>query len=63
MDEGFAAYTVIWEGSSIEVEEIVLHFVVKCNVKSSVSAAKSVVYVEVRSAAVSFFWGLGGVLS
>ena len=41
MENGFAAYVVRWEGSSSEVEETALHFVVTCDDDYSMSEAKS----------------------
>ena len=57
MDEGFAAYALIGEGSSSEAEELVMHFFVTCDDEASVTAANSMTYEEELSAAVEFFEG------
>ena len=50
-------YAVIGEGLSSEAEELVTHFLVTCNDKASVVAAKYLTYREVPIAAVTAFKG------
>ena len=60
--EGFDAYAVRLEGLPSEVEDLVMHFILMCDNKASVTAARSVMYGEGPRAAVTFLW-LGGVTS
>ena len=57
VDEGFDTYIVRGEGlfSKVDLEELVTHFVVKCNDEASIAAAKSMTYEEVLSTAINFF--------
>ena len=55
VDRGFSAYAVRGEVLSIEVKEIVTHFIVTCNDDASVTADKSMTCGEVLRAAVAFF--------
>ena len=48
---------------SSEVEELVTHFVVMCNYKPSITASKSVTYVEGLRSAVLFILKVRGVTS
>ena len=51
------------EGLSSDLEDLVTHFVVACNVKASATADKSMQYGEVLIAAVICFLRLWGVTS
>ena len=51
----FAASAVIGESSSIEVEDIITHFIVMSGGEASVAAAKSVTYGKGCTAAVNCF--------
>ena len=46
MDDGFAVYAVIGEGSSSKLDDPVTQFVVTCNDESSIYAAKYLTYEE-----------------
>ena len=58
MDESFAAYTVRGEGSLIELEDVVTHFIVMCNDNSSVSKSTFVTYRKGMTSVVGV--GVGG---
>ena len=61
MDESFAAYTVRGEGSLIELEDVVTHFIVMCNDNSSVSKSTFVTYRKGMTSVVGV--GVGGALA
>ena len=55
VDEGFAVYVGRREVLSSEIEDFITHFIVTCDDKSSLAAAKSLMYEKGLRAAIAFF--------